>query len=128
MVPRPLSRQHAQPTAAEPAPSLTETGPGQFALSGSLTLSKIPTLARQGRRLLKTVRRRSQGEPVSVEIDLGAIERSSSAGIALLLDWVDQAGRDGIGIQFRRWPEALARIAALSNVAGLLGIEAEQRG
>ncbi|WP_462320191.1 STAS domain-containing protein [Halochromatium sp.] len=115
--------------AEELSSTLKEVGSNRLALSGSLTLSTMPALAREGQRLLKSMRTRgSDGEPVTIEIDLGEIERSSSAGIALLLDWVDQAGRDGISIAFRRWPESLARIAALSNVEGLLGIEAEQYG
>lgn len=74
------------------------------------------------------MRPRREGVPVSIEIDLGDVERSSSAGIALLLDWVDQAGRDGIDVKFRRWPKALVRIAAFSNVEDLLGIKAERHG
>ena len=107
---------------------LTEIGPAHYALSGPLILSTIPALARQGRQLLRALRPQREGESVSIEIDLGDVERSSSAGIALLLDWVDQAGRDGIALQFRRWPEALVRIAVFSNVEDLLGIEAEQHG
>lgn len=123
-MPKPLPQHDAKPVANEQPSALTEIAPGQLALSGSLTLSTIPALARQGRRLLKAMRSRSDGnEPVSVEIDLGEIERSSSAGIALLLDWVEQAGQDGIAIRFRRWPEALVRIATFSNVDHLLGIE-----
>lgn len=114
-------------TADRPT-TLTERAPGQFELKGSLDLGSVPTLARQGTRLLKALRARPDTVPLSVEIDLGGVERSSSAGIALLLDWVDQAGRDGIDLRFRNWPEALVRIASFSNVEGLLRIETAQHG
>lgn len=128
VVPNPVLMLNAGPAAAMPESRLTEIGPGQFALQGSLTLSTVPALARQGRRLLKAVRAGASQEPQSVEISLEGVKRSSSAGIALLLDWVDQAGRDGIDLRFRHWPEALVRIARFSNVEELLGIEAAPNG
>lgn len=105
-----------------------EVGPCQFALRGSLNLSTVPALARQGGRLLKALRAKPEAEPLSVEIDLSGVKRSSSAGIALLLDWVDQASRDGIELHFRNWPDALVRIATFSNVEDLLKIEAVEHG
>ncbi|MFP4247476.1 MAG: lipid asymmetry maintenance protein MlaB, partial [Halochromatium sp.] len=99
-------------------------------------LGAIPGLARQGQRLLKRLSRepasRSQSQslsqPVEIQIDLGGVERSSSAAIALLLDWVAQAGRAGIELRFAHWPEALRRIAIFSNVDGLLGLETDRHG
>ncbi|MFP4063385.1 MAG: lipid asymmetry maintenance protein MlaB, partial [Halochromatium sp.] len=67
-------------------------------------------------------------QPVEIQIDLGGVERSSSAAIALLLDWVAQAGRAGIELRFAHWPEALRRIAIFSNVDGLLGLETDRHG
>lgn len=122
-----LDRQTEQP-ATDRLSTLTEISPGQFELKGALILSTVPTLARQGARLLKAVRAQRDSMPLAVEIDLSGVKRSSSAGIALLLDWVDQAGRDGIDLQFRNWPEALVRIATFSNVEGLLRIETAQHG
>jgi len=114
----------AEQAAPDRASTLTEIGPRQFALEGSLSLSTVPALARQGTRLLKALRSKPETEAVSVEIDLSGVKRSSSAGIALLLEWVEQAGRNGIELRFRNWPEALVRIATFSNVEELLGIEA----
>lgn len=134
--------EHA--AAANQAAELLELGAGQFRLQGSLDLGAIPALARQGQRLFKRLsrdsasRRQSQSQfqpqpqpqpqPIEIQIDLGGVERSSSAAIALLLDWVAQAGRDGFQLRFAHWPEALRRIAIFSNVDGLLGLEADQRG
>ncbi|MEA3638789.1 MAG: STAS domain-containing protein [Lamprobacter sp.] len=122
-----LDRKARQTTADQTA-TLTEVGPGQFALQGSLSLSSIPALARQGGRMLKAMRAEHPREPVVVVIDLSGVNRSSSAGVALLLDWVEQAVRDGISLRFQHWPEAMVRIATFSNVEDLLGIEAAQHG
>ena len=108
--------------------ALTEVGSGQLALSGPLTLSTIPGLARQAQRLFKGLHKQSEMQPRLIEIDLSGVERSSSAGIALLIEWVDQAGRDGIKLHFQHCPEALQRIALFSNVDHLLGLEASQHG
>ncbi|NEX15848.1 MAG: sulfate transporter [Halochromatium sp.] len=132
-MPKQLSDPKAQQAVTEPEPTeresrLREVSPGRLALEGALTLNTVPTLARQGARLLKALQSKAGNEPIRVEIDLSGIDRSSSAGIALLLDWVDQASRDGISLHFQHWPEALVRIAIFSNVEGLLGIEAAQHG
>ena len=132
-MPKQLSDPKARQATTEPGPTeresrLREVGPGRLALEGPLTLSTVPTLGRQGTRLLKAMQPKAGAAPIRVEIDLGGINRSSSAGIALLLDWVDQARRDGINLRFQHWPEALVRIAIFSNVEGLLGIEAAAHG
>ncbi len=119
-----------QGTAAQQAAELVELGVGQFRLQGPLDLSTMPDLARQGQRLFKrlrhSVRRDRTSQPQHLEIDLGGVERSSSAAIALLLDWVAQAQHAGLGLSFANWPDALRRIAIFSNVDGLLGIETDQ--
>jgi phospholipid transport system transporter-binding protein len=114
--------------AAHQAAELIELGAGQFRLQGPLDLSTMPELARQGQRLFKRLRRDNASQPQDIQIDLGGVERSSSAAIALLLDWVAQAGHAGLGLSFAHWPDALRRIALFSNVDGLLGIETDQHG
>ncbi|MFW6258607.1 MAG: STAS domain-containing protein, partial [Halochromatium sp.] len=101
-----------QGAAANQAAQLLELGAGRFRLQGPLDLGAIPGLARQGQRLLKRLSREpasrsqslSQPQPVEIQIDLGGVERSSSAAIALLPDWVAQAGRAGIELRFAHWP------------------------
>lgn len=104
--------------------ALTELGPDRFRLQGALDLSAVGALAKQGPALVEIGRRRSETPPARrIEIDLGGVERANSAVIALLLDWVEKAARQQAEIVFTNWPQALARIAAFSNVDGLLGIE-----
>jgi phospholipid transport system transporter-binding protein len=117
------SGRHGQaPHGRKAVAALSEVEPGRLALRGSLTLDSIPSLARQAQRLFKSLRR-ADSPPPSIAIDLGGIERGSSAGIALLLDWVDQADRAGLRLRFEHWPDSLRRIAQFSNVEALLGLE-----
>lgn len=128
-----LSKLNGQVSTATAAPdaggqaTLAELGPDRYRLQGALDLSAVAKLAQQTKRLLNLGRRRSAAQPGRrIEIDLGGIERSNSAVIALLLDWMDQAAEQRIDLVFKNWPQALERIAAFSNVDHLLGIETRQ--
>lgn len=121
----------AQTATAEPGAdsqaTLAELGPDRYRLQGVLDLSAVAGLAKQTRRLFRFGKGRSAAQPGRrIEIDLSGIERSNSAVIALLLDWVDQAAQQQTELVFKNWPQALERIAAFSNVDQLLGIETRQ--
>lgn len=140
VVPESVPARNGSDAAAEPdapvnkgapatqAAQLIELGAGQFRLQGPLDLGTMPDLARQGQRLFKRLRHDSASRTQDIQINLGGVERSSSAAIALLLDWVAQAKQAGFELSFAHWPDALRRIAVFSNVDGLLGIETEQDG
>ncbi len=55
-----------------------------------------------------------------MEIDLSALEASNSAGLALLLECMDMARREGIRLTYRHLPDSLSRIAAFSNLQTIL--------
>jgi phospholipid transport system transporter-binding protein len=93
--------------------TLTQTAPAQFALTGDLDLDSVPALAREGRRLW------ADGA-ASVTVDLAGVERSSSAAVALLLEWTSQARRADARLHFLHWPDAMVRIAELCNLDGVL--------
>lgn len=101
---------------------LVENGPGRFRVEGELTLATAAALAAAGARLARAAR-----NGATVEVDLSGVDRSSSAAVALLLDWTDQVRRAGGEVRFLGWPEAIVRIAEFSNVAGLLGIAVPAR-
>lgn len=44
------------------------------------------------------------------------MERANSAGLALLLEWLDAAQRRGQGLRFRHLPESLLAIAGMSHL------------
>jgi phospholipid transport system transporter-binding protein len=95
---------------------LNETAPARFALTGDLDLASVPALVGEGRRF------RQGGAPL-ITVDLSGVGRSSSAAVALLLEWSSQASRAGTRLHFVHWPDAMARIAALCNLDALLGAD-----
>lgn len=59
----------------------------------------------------------------ATEIDLQGVERANSAGLVLLLEWLDRARRSGGSLRFRNLPPSLVEIARLTNSAELLTTE-----
>jgi len=94
--------------------SLNQIGPRRWQLEGSLSLSSVADLAAEGERLAATGGR--------IELDLAGVHHSSSAAVALLLEWCEQIGAAGGQLQLLNCPEALRRIADFSNVDALLGL------
>jgi phospholipid transport system transporter-binding protein len=84
-------------------------------LSGDLVIGSVATLLNQANSLFPKHRH--------VIIDLKDVPRVDSAGLALLLEWVEWARNHDTDIQFLNVPEALIRIARLSNVEGMLPLE-----
>jgi phospholipid transport system transporter-binding protein len=92
--------------------SLQPDGPGRLRLSGTLDFASVPGLLEQGRSHF------TGGEPLV--LDLAGVERANSAGLALLLEWLDLAGRRGQRLELENPPPALLAIARMSNVMDLL--------
>jgi phospholipid transport system transporter-binding protein len=92
---------------------LSERGPGRWRLDGDLALPQVARLAAGPP---------PAGDTGSVELDLAGVGRTSSAAVALLLHW--QAGLRACGsrLVLVNVPQTLHRLAALSNVDGLLGL------
>lgn len=96
-------------SAVELNPGGTE---GEFALQGSLSIDTVPGLWS-----------RSAGgwqEASALTIDLGAVERVDSAGLALLVEWTRQARENGQGIRFTNLPEQMLAIARVSGLDTIL--------
>jgi len=86
-------------------------------LEGELDFAAVPALLAEGAALI-----RAQSELI---IDLAGVESTNSAGLALLLEWLDLARAQGCVLRYRHPPDALWRIAALSNAQSLLPLVAE---
>ncbi|WP_440996870.1 STAS domain-containing protein [Arhodomonas sp. SL1] len=56
-------------------------------------------------------------------VDLSAVERADSAGLALLLEWVRVARAAGRQVRFRGIPRQLLAIARVSGVDAILPLE-----
>jgi len=94
--------------------TLSEQGPGKLALAGELDFDNVAMLVDQGLAKLNSAN--------SLVLDLSGVTRANSAGLALLLEWVDQGRRRGVDLQFANLPESLLAIARISNVTDLLPI------
>ncbi|MCU0833251.1 MAG: STAS domain-containing protein [Chromatiaceae bacterium] len=79
---------------------------------GVLDFATVGPLAAEGERLLVG--------PGVVEIDLSGVTSANSAGLALLLEWLDLARRRQLRLRFRNLPEPLVRLAELTNLTEVL--------
>jgi phospholipid transport system transporter-binding protein len=92
--------------------AVAQSDAGVISLSGDLVFATVGSLLPVGSRLVRA-------QPESV-VDLSAVARCDSAGLALLLEWVELATTAGGRLSFRSLPDALLDIARLSNVETLL--------
>lgn len=58
----------------------------------------------------------------SLDIDLGALEKSDSATLAVLIAWAARANQKGVTLRYKRVPQGLRNLAGLSAVDKLLGM------
>jgi phospholipid transport system transporter-binding protein len=89
--------------------------PKTLHLAGDLVIGSVATLLNQAKSLFPNHRH--------VIIDFKDVPRVDSAGLALLLEWVEWARNHDTNIRFLNVPEALIRIARLSNVEDMLPLE-----
>ena len=67
--------------------TIVSRGPGHYALEGVLDFQSVASLLSEGESMLA-----GQG---MLDLDLGDVRESNSAGLALLLEWLDLARRRG---------------------------------
>ena len=94
------------------AATMVALGAGALKVDGPLDFSTVAALAADGERLFP-----SQGR---VEIDLSGVTTANSAGLVLLLEWMEIARRRKLTLRFRHLPDPLVRLAALTYLTGLL--------
>lgn len=95
-------------------------GQGRFALHGSLNADSVPALWQQAGGAFQGAR--------ELDIDLSAVERADSAGLALLVEWTRQARQNGQRIRFLNLPEQLLAIARVSGLDTMLPFSTGDRG
>ena len=88
-------------------------GAGRYALSGALTLATVAALREQGRQAFAS----GSG---AIVVDMTAVERTDSGGLALLVDWLAWAHAAGRELKFTALPAALLALARVSDVEDLL--------
>lgn len=97
-------------------PSLKKVAQNAFSVSGELNMQTVPAISRMANGQLSGL----SGE---VSIDLSAVSRADSAGLALLIDWLRMAKRYRYNLAFRNLPEQLMQIAAVSELQDILPID-----
>lgn len=99
------ARKPAESAHGEAA--LSNRGAGRWSLSGDLLFENAARLLDEGLAAF--------GAERQVEIDLSAVGRVDSAGLALLVEWSVAARGAGRSIHYRNAPPALGALAAVSD-------------
>jgi len=97
-------------------PLLTRLDDHQYAVAGELNMQTVPAIAKTAAELLTNC----QGV---ITIDLSAVSRADSAGLALLIDWLRLARQFQYEIQFKSLPAQLMQIARVSELHEILPIQ-----
>ena len=92
---------------------LSAQGSNHWLLSGSLDIASIPLLWEQLANLI------SVAGPLT--ISLKAVEQSSSAGLAVLLQALQVARQNDCNLRFKDIPDDLEDLALMSKVLSFLG-------
>jgi len=92
--------------------TIEDLGDGRFALSGEMTFDTAERILRASEAPFE--------EHTQLEIDLSAVTKSDSAGLALLLEWVTWANHSVREIRFTGMPEKITAIARTTEVEPLL--------
>lgn len=87
-------------------------GDGGYLLSGELTFTTVPDTWNHSGNLFAGV-----GPLV---FDFAGITRSDSAALALLLEWIRVARRQGREIHYHNLPDQLLAVADVSGMKGIL--------
>lgn len=90
----------------------TESG---FALKGELDFVSVPDLYERSYKLLSGL-----SKPVTV--DLEAVTRSNSAGLALLVAMARHASSSGAALQIKSVPPQLMALVHANKLEGMLGL------
>lgn len=87
---------------------ITPDGTNGFSVSGDMTFATTRNLLKDSKALFQQAKR--------LKLDLSAVERADSAGLALLLEWVSQAEQKGGEILIDRIPDSILSIAKLCQL------------
>ncbi len=100
--------------AAPTAPELRDKGHGRFSLHGDMSFATVGELLDRSEDLFD--------DYTELEIDLLNVTRTDSAGLALLLEWINWANHSVREIRFENIPEKIRCIARATEVEDLLHI------
>lgn len=93
---------------------LLDKGDGRFVLEGDMSFTTAQQLLEQSGKLFE--------DYTEIEVDLSSVTRSDSAGLALMLEWINWANHSVREIRFENIPEKIKNIARATEVEDLLRI------
>ncbi len=85
---------------------------GSYRLHGDLDFTTVPQIWRESLEIFRA--------GATLSIDLAAVGRADSAGLALLIGWVKRAAEQGGQPLFKNIPAQLLAIARVSGVETML--------
>ena len=91
---------------------LAALGDGRFGLEGDVSFRTAETILRESEKLFAA--------HDSIEVDLSAVRKTDSAGLALLLEWIRKTSSQGRQIRFAAIPEKIHAIAVTAEIDELL--------
>lgn len=92
---------------------LESLGGGRFRVSGVLDASTAREVLEQSESRF--------AQSKEIDVDLGGVGESDSAGLALLIEWLRAARQGGRAIRFANVPAQIEALARISEVEDLLG-------
>jgi phospholipid transport system transporter-binding protein len=99
---------------------LEDLGEGRFAVHGVLGFETVSGVFAAGKELF--------GDHAIIEVDFSDVERSDSAGLALLIEWVNWAKHYVREISYKNVPDQIRTIAQISEIEWILTAGARWTG
>lgn len=93
----------------------TVEGDGMLTVSGVLSFDTVPDVFARSAAWVQ----KSQG---AITIDLKNVERADSAGLALLVEWLQLALRQNRELRFANMPEQVRSLIRVNGLSKALGI------
>jgi len=84
---------------------------GAFTLTGDLSFATVPAIWQKGLEMFRNAE--------TLTVDMSGIDRSDSAGLTLLIEWLRFARAQQKVIRYLNMPEqmlAIARVSGLDNI------------
>ena len=107
-----MSARASQKTGDDTGVEFQPQGDGRFRIEGELSFHTAGAALARSRKLFR--------DHAVIELDLSGVRRADSAGLALLLEWVNWARHSAREIEFHHIPAQLMAIAEISEVDHML--------
>jgi len=98
--------------------TISMDGNSRLAIAGDLSFASVPLLWEQWRAM--------RADQAALEVDLSKVQRSDSAGLALLVEWLREARQTGQSVRFFNIPAQMLAMARVSGLDQVLPLHRDQ--